>query len=172
MKNLVDYINEALEDQTISNLEVVFSVGTNSNLKCSAPSTFSNDELIGFIEDKLFNELPAGESKSEKMFGINKNEIIDVHFEYSSINKINDGSLDFEFDNKYTTNNYQDSDLSYFEVHDLRYIINFNSFVIKTEGTGDIKSTLEKIFQSMEKSEYNNYSVSSFKLKDISFDEI
>ena len=171
MKSLTDLIKESLEDKDIQNLEVIYNMGYQESIVIKAPETYSEDDITLYLQDKVFGELPGGNKLSQKFFGANAEKLIDVHIEYDSFQRDADydDKIDIDWDNEYDTKNSNDSELSYFILDNVKYILTFESFKIKVENTGDIDKILHKIFDMTESSTLNNYPI-NLKLSDFKYD--
>lgn len=168
MKGLVQFIYEELMNKELQDLLVCYSMKNGENIIVQAPDTFSEDDLIQYLSDRLFEEYPAGKNTAEDFFGANAEKIIDVYFEYKSFKKETNeehGDFDLAWDNKYSSKNFEEDDLTTFILEEVTYNIHFESFSMKTESDTDIDKDLYKIFEVTESNKTNEYPI-ELKLAD------
>ena len=166
MKSLTQFINEAVDVYRLNSVIAKFFVQPDE-IVFQAPETYSESDIQIYIDDKWLNELPSGEDYAKKFFGINKDSIIDAHFEYDTFEHLSVEPKDYiEWDIKYDSKNVkEDIKLDYFKVKNLKYIIEFDRFDLTDTNDDTVKEKLIEIFKSTESNNANEYPI------EIQFDE-
>lgn len=158
-KSLVQFIKEELESQSVLDLIVKYYIVPKS-VVLTAPSNYSEDQIIQYLQDMWFTELPGGAENIEKIFGVNGEHLIDTYLEYDgfshSKNEIR-GNEFIEWETKEDPDNYLD--LEYFVVKNIKYCLSFDKFELKIEPGTDIKNMLEEIFKTYESNAINKYPI-------------
>lgn len=156
MISLSDYLFEAMKSETISDLKVIYKV--EESVTIQAPSIYSEDNVLTYLQDKTFEELPGSNKSIKKFFGSNYNKLIDVYFEYDGFERKEnyDKDLTIEWDEQYDNREDLSNELSIFIFNNIKYVLVFEDFEIKTSGE-NLDSILDKIFKNCESSIINKY---------------
>ena len=175
MKNIVNFIKEAYDTNTISNVKVVFDIKP-EEFYINVPETYSESDIQIYIGDRLLPELPADNDKYANLFGKNKDRINDVYFEYERFEHIQEDAdkyedkLSLKWDSYYDEK-AKDATLNVFKITHLHYIILFDEFEV-LDNTDDIKETINEIFTAMNSNDANKYPVEiEYNEKLLEFDE-
>ncbi len=166
MKSLKQFINEAVEIYRLTNVVAKYFIQPDEII-FQAPETYSESDIQIYIDDKWLKELPTADKYANKFFGVNKNSIIDAHFEYDSFEHLSVEPKDYiEWDVKYDSKNVkEDVKLEYFKVKNLKYIIEFDNFDLTDTTDENVQEKLIDIFKAAESNNYNKYPI------EISFDQ-
>ncbi len=166
LKQFVKEINEAVEIYRLSSVIAKFFVQPDE-IMFQAPETYSESDIQIYIDDKWLNELPTADKYAKKFFGVNKDSIIDAHFEYDSFEHLSVEPKEYiEWDVKYDSKNVKDDvKLEYFKIRNLKYIIEFDTFDLTNASDDTVKDKLVEIFKAVESNNYNKYPI------EITFDE-
>ena len=166
MKSILSYIKEALDVYRLNSVEATYLVQP-EEIILQAPETFQESDIQQYMDDMWLNALPSGQDYSEKFFGNNCDNIIDVHFEYDTFEHINIEPKDFiEWNSKFDVKKTGDDvKLEYFKIKNLKYIITFDRFDLVDATDDNVKELLLKIFKASESNDANEYPI------EITFDE-
>lgn len=158
-KSLTQFIKEKLENDSVLDLTIKYQIEPNK-IVCQAPNNYSEDQVIQYLQDLWFGQLPGGPENLDKIFGVNSKNLIDTYLEYKkfshSSHKIFSKKL-IEWDSSKDPDNEQD--LEYFALSDLKYCMSFESFELKVKPGSDLKEILTDIFKSYESNAMNKYPV-------------
>lgn len=166
MKSIITYIKEAIETYRLNSLEATYVVQP-EEIILQAPETFQESDVQQYIDDRWLNQLPSSQDYSEKFFGANADNIIDVHFEYDTFEHIDLEPRDYiEWDVKYDVKKTKnDVKLDYFRITNLKYIIEFDRFDMVGVDDDTVKDKLIELFKTTESNKTNKYPI------EIMFDE-
>lgn len=170
MKSLYSFIKEALENTELSNLKVVYTT-IPKDIIIKVPESYSEDDIMIWIDDTILEEMPSGQSYAKKLFGVNADNISDSYTEYDSLNECSDQtepeSLKWskDYDNKVP----DDVNLVKYSLKDFHFIITFDKFVLNN--SNNVDNDLWKVFKNTQSSNINKYPL-ELKLdqNDISYD--
>ena len=158
-KSFVSFIKEELESEDILNLIVKYNIKPNE-IVFKAPSNYSEDQLIQYVQDLWFAELPGGPETLEEIFGVNGEHLIDVYLEYDGFSHSKDeirGDKLIDWDSQKDPDN--DQELEYFSVKHMKYCLSFDKFELKLNPGANIKNTITKIFKTYESNSMNKYPI-------------
>ena len=158
-RTFVQFLKEELETQNILDLIVKYDV-VPKQIVLKAPSNYSEDQIVQYLQDLWFGELPGGPENLNKIFGVNGEHLIDTYLEYDGFTHSKDelkGDKFIEWDSKEDPDNEQD--LEYFSFVDLKYCMSFESFELKVEPGSDLHEILTNIFKSYESNAMNKYPI-------------
>ncbi len=166
MKTFKQFILEAIDAYRLNSVEVTYNVQP-EELIIQAPETFQETDIQQYMDDMWLNALPSGQDYSEKFFGKNNDNIIDVHFEYDNFEHLTIEPKEYiEWDAKFDVKKTKDDvKLDYFKIKNLKYIIEFDRFDMVDVTDDNVKEKLIDIFRSAESSKINEYPI------EIQFDE-
>lgn len=157
MKSLQQYITEGFTETRLSDVKVVFDCP--DKLVFQVPSSYSESDFQIYLGDRFYKSLPGDESIGKKKFGKNFDNISDAYFEYKTYEVVkNPEKYQFEWDSQYDQN-IKEPELAYVEVTELKYIILFDTFIIKKSEHDDTKDIVTKIFKSAEYNDANKYPI-------------
>ena len=166
MKSIIQFIKEAVENYRLNFVEATYSVQP-EEIILQAPETFQESDIQQYMDDMWLNSLPSSQDYSEKFFGSNCDNIVDVHFEYDTFEHIDVEPKEYiEWESKYDVKKTNDDvKLDYFKIKNLRYIISFDRFDMVGVDDDTVKDYLVNIFKATESNNANKYPV------EIVFDE-
>ena len=166
MKDLIQFIKEAVEAYRLNEVEVTYIVQP-EEIILQAPETFQESDVQQYMDDMWLNQLPSSQDYSEQFFGKNFENINDVHFEYDTFEHIDLEPKEYiEWDPKYDVKKSGDDvKLDYFKIKNLKYIIDFDRFDMVGVTDDTVKEELIKIFKATESNKENEYPI------EITFDE-
>ena len=166
MKTLKDFILETVEIYRLNEVIATYFVQPDEII-IQAPETYSESDIQIYMDDLWLKDLPSDDKYSRKFFGVNKDSISDVHFEYDTFEHIDIEPKDYiEWDAKYDSkNSNNDIKLEYFRIKNLKYIITFDRFDLTGVDDDTVQDELLKIFNAASSNNYNKYSL------EIQFDE-
>lgn len=164
MKSLIEFINESYELYRLNNVTVKYTINPETFI-IQAPEIYQETDIQQYIDDKLLVELPSGSDYSEKFFGKNSDNIMDVYFEYDGFEHISgdkekDYSPDLKWDkNYYKTNTNEEVQLDLFKIKNFKYVIVFDRFDVLNCNADNIKSVLTEIFNATVSNNENKYPI-------------
>lgn len=164
-KSFVEFINEELETENVLDLIVKYNIEP-KHIVAEAPSNYSEDIFIQYLQDLWFNELPGGPDNLDKIFGVNGEHLIDTYLEYEGFShskKSIHGSEVIEWDSQKDPDNKQE--LEYFMIKNVKYCLSFDKFELKIPPNDDIDKTIQEIFKTYESNSINKYPI-EIKLAD------
>ena len=166
MKTFKQFILEAVDAYRLNSVEATYNVQP-EELIIQAPETFQETDIQQYMDDMWLNALPSGQDYSEKFFGKNNDNIIDVHFEYDNFEHLTIEPKEYiEWNAKFDVKKTKDDvKLDYFKIKNLKYIIEFDRFDMVDVTDDNVKEKLIDIFRSAESSKINEYPI------EIQFDE-
>ena len=177
MKTLEQFIKESLikeENEYFSINNVVVRYDCPSSLFIQIPSKYSESDMQIYLDDKLLNKLPGSTELAKKFFGKNSENIIDTYFEYNSISPAmgKEQKADLVWDEKYDSSIKDSSELTIYQISNLKYIIEFEKFLFdSTINDTNVRTTLENIFQTTVSNYLNQYPIEiSLNNSNITFD--
>ena len=166
MKNLSQFIIEALEAYRLNSVEATYNVQPEEMI-LQAPDSFQESDIQQYMDDMWLNQLPSSQDYSEKFFGKNNDNIIDAHFEYDTFEHLDIEPREYiewdpKFDAKKTA---KDAKLDYFKISNMKYIIEFDRFDMVDVTDDTVEERLIDILRAAESSKENEYPI------EIQFDE-
>lgn len=168
MKSLNDYILEAsnIDVLRLDNVIAPYDVQPNI-IVLEAPETYSESDIQIYVSDRFLQNMPTADKYADNFFGVNKDNIYDVRFEYESFEHLMEKPHEMyvNWDPKYDTNLSKDVVLHYFKITNLKYIIEFDKFDLEHTDQNNARKILVEIFKTTESNAYNKYDLS------IKFDE-
>jgi len=166
MKSFKTYIKEAVENYRLNSVIATYIVQP-EEIILQAPETFQESDIQQYMDDRWLNQLPSGQDYSEKFFGSNFENIVDVHFEYDTFEHIDIEPKEYiEWDSKYDVKKTNDDvKLDYFKIKNLVYIIEFDRFDMIDVTEENVQEKLIDIFKASESNNENEYPI------EIQFDE-
>lgn len=166
MRNIIQYIKEAVEAYRLNEVEATYLVQP-EEIILQAPETFQESDIQQYMDDMWLNALPSSQDYSEQFFGKNNDNISDVHFEYDTFEHIDIEPKEYiEWDSKYDVKKTKDDvTLEYFKIKNLKYIITFDRFDMVDVTDDNVEEKLIDIFKAAESSKNNEYPI------EIIFDE-
>lgn len=171
MKGLKQYIIEALSDKEVSNLKVVYTTNP-KDIVIMVPETYSEEDIMIWIDDTILNDMPSGEKYSKKLFGVNADNIVDTHTEFENMFVCSDQTKEaiLTWDKEYDFKIKEDVNLVKYSLKNFQFIIEFDKFVVN--GSGDTGDLLWKVFKNTQSSNINEYPVElHLDQNDISYDK-
>lgn len=170
MKRLTDYIKEeneqsALDIYKIYNLVAKYNCHptklTESDIIIfEAPDNWNEDDIQQYLQDRFFSYLPGNEKFSDNFFGVNKDNIFDIYFEYEKFEHIDKigNNIDIKFSSEYSRTKNDSEDLGCFKLTNLKYVIKFEEFdLTNIDDDYNAKEEIIKIFKNAESNSLNNY---------------
>lgn len=166
MKRLVNYILEAVEIYRLNEVVATYFVQPDTII-LQAPETYEESDIKLYMDDKWLKTLPSSQDYAERFFGINKDSISDVHFEYDTFEHIDIEPKEYiEWESKYDSkNSSEDVKLDYFKLKNVKYIITFDRFDLTDVDDNTVAEKLKKIFNATSSNADNTYPI------EIKFDE-
>lgn len=166
MKTFKQFILEAIDAYRLNSVGATYNVQP-EELIIQAPETFQETDIQQYMDDMWLNALPSGQDYSEKFFGKNNDNIIDVHFEYDNFEHLTIEPKEYiEWNAKFDVKKTKDDvKLDYFKIKNLKYIIEFDRFDMVDVTDDNVEEKLIDIFRSAESSKINEYPI------EIQFDE-
>ena len=166
MKVFSQLIQESVENFRLNSVEATYSVQP-EEIILQAPETFQESDIQQYMDDMWLNVLPSSQDYSEKFFGSNCDNIVDVHFEYDTFEHLTIEPKDYiEWNSKFDVKKTNDDvKLDYFKIKNLRYIISFDRFDMVGVDDDTFKDYLVNIFKATESNNANKYPI------EIVFDE-
>ena len=166
MKTLQQFIMEAVDIFRLNEVTATYFVQPDEII-LQAPETYSESDIQIYIDDLWLKGLPSSQDYAEKFFGINKDSIIDSHFEYDTFEHIDVEPKEYikweaDYDSK---NTGDDVKLDYFKIKNIKYIIKFDRFDLADIEEDEIDEKLKDLFKAAESNDANKYSI------EIKFDE-
>ena len=177
MKTLKQFIKESLiqednEQFAINNLAVRYDCPASFFIQI--PASYSESDMQIYLDDELLDKLPASTQLSKKFFGKNSENIIDAYFEYDSIAQAmgKDQKADMVWDEKYDSNVKDSSELTIYQISNLKYTIEFDKFSFdNTINDTNVRETLENLMQTTVSNYVNKYPIDlSLNNSNITFD--
>lgn len=178
MKTLKQFIKESLikeenEEFSIDNLAVRYDCP--SSLFIQIPSKYSESDMQIYLDDELLDKLPGSSQLAKKFFGKNSENIIDAYFEYDSISQAmgKEQKADLVWDEKYDNNIKDSSELTIYQISNLKYIIEFEKFSFdNTIDDTNVRETIENLLQTTVSNSINKYPIEiSLNNSNITFDD-
>lgn len=114
-----------------------------------APINYSESDIQIYIEDVLLPKLPGSMSNASKYFGANAESISNRYIEYDSIvmSEGNAPRIDLDWDS--LGDELQPNvELVVFQVKNLKYVIEFDSFKLQNVTDDNYNAKLESIFMA------------------------
>ena len=178
MKTLKQFIKESLikeENEEFSINNVIVRYDCPSSLFIQIPSKYSESDMQIYLDDELLDKLPGSSQLSKKFFGKNSENIIDAYFEYDSISQAigKDQKADLVWDEKYDSSIKDSSELTIYQISNLKYIIEFEKFSFdNTIDDTNVRETLENLLQTTVSNSINKYPIEiSLNNSNITFDD-
>lgn len=174
MKSLEEFIKEQMNNESkiiFKNLRIPYSCP--ANLYIEAPETYSESDLMIYIDDKFLKQLPGSEENAEKFFGQQSKNIQDVYFEYDSVDVAmgSNQKADITWDASYDEDINEDSKTQIYQFKNLRYVIEFSEFDIEASDDKEAKEVLDTIINSTVSNNENKYDITiSINPDDITFE--
>ena len=178
MKTLKQFIKESLikeenEEFSIDNLVVRYDCP--SSLFIQIPSKYSESDMQIYLDDELLDKLPGSSQLAKKFFGKNSENIIDAYFEYDSIAQAmgKDQKADMVWDEKYDSSVKDSSELTIYQISNLKYTIEFEKFSFdNTIDDTNVRETIENLLQTTVSNSINKYPIEiSLNNSNITFDD-
>lgn len=178
MKTLKQFIKESLiqednEQFVINNLVVRYDCPASFFIQI--PTSYSESDMQIYLDDELLDKLPASTQLSKKLFGKNSENIIDAYFEYDSIAQAmgKDQKADMVWDEKYDSSVKDSSELTIYQISNLKYTIEFDKFSFdNTINDTNVRETLENLMQTTVSNYVNKYPIElSLNNSNITFDD-
>ncbi len=159
MKSLYAYISEALDIYRLYDVEATYFVNPNEIiLEC--PESFNESNVQIYMNDLWLEALPTGKDNANKYFGLNKDNITDVFFEYDSYEHLSVEPKDYiHWDSKFGGSTNKDEELNYFKIKNLKYKIAFDRFDLTDVDNTTFEENLIKIFTAAESNTENEYPI-------------
>ena len=178
MKALTHFIKESLlkeENEEFSINNVIVRYDCPSSLFIQIPSKYSESDMQIYLDDELLDKLPGSSQLSKKFFGKNSENIIDAYFEYDSISQAmgKEQKADLVWDDKYDSNIKDSSELTIYQISNLKYIIEFEKFSFdNTIDDTNVRETIENLLQTTVSNSINKYPIEiSLNNSNITFDD-
>ena len=178
MKALTQFIKESLikeENEEFSINNVIVRYDCPSSLFIQIPSKYSESDMQIYLDDELLDKLPGSSQLAKKFFGKNSENIIDTYFEYDSISQAmgKEQKADLVWDDKYDSNIKDSSELTIYQISNLKYIIEFEKFSFdNTIDDTNVRETLENLLQTTVSNSINKYPIEiSLNNSNITFDD-
>ena len=178
MKALTQFIKESLikeENEGFSINNVVVRYDCPYSLFIQIPLKYSESDMQIYLDDELLDKLPGSAQFSSKFFGKNSENITDAYFEYDSISEAmgKDQKADIVWDEKYDSSIKDSSELTIYQISNLKYIIEFEKFLFdSTVNDGNVRQTFENILQTTVSNYINKYPIEiSLNNSNITFDD-
>lgn len=145
MRNLSQYINEALEKSIIIK-DLRIPIDFPENVFLQTPSNYGESDIMIYMDDTLLPKLPAETEK--KTLGKNAKQLDDVYFEYDKLEPSmgKEQKADIEWDSHYDQN--ADEKLNIVRVTNLKYVMHFNQFELSNIENDDVKQTIFTFFDN------------------------
>lgn len=164
MKKLTDFINESIneDNQVITkefqNVKVIYDGPIDFFIK--APIKYSESDIQIYLEDICLNKLPGAQNNASRFFGMNSNNISNRYFEYSSIttSQAENPTINIDWDNHYDQS-VKGEDLAIFEIKNIKYIIEFDKFILKDVTEDSYSDVLNNIFTQTISSASHKYPI-------------
>lgn len=171
MKNLVTYLKEAFEQNSINNLEVTYKCNKDEIL-INCPETFQEDDIHQYIDDLLLEQMPSNQDIAKKYFRNNVKYINDAYFEYDSFQRLDykKDIVDITYDDNLGKDAPNESKIVTFRLTKLRFKMTFSKFELMIEEDDNIDETLDKIFNAYESNSYNDTDI-IFKYDSCEYDK-
>lgn len=163
------HINESFDKMVVSNINGVFIVNDKKPVVISAPATYNESDVQIYLDDVLLKEYPGDNTNAENFFGKdNVDNIIDTYFEYSKFERVDnyDGELTLEWDSHYDNNVNDKTEMGYFTLYDVKYIIKFSEFLLNAQDEQHALKDIEDLLRRSESNYLNKYKV------DIKFEKL
>lgn len=162
MKNIVKFIKESYDSNSVTNVKVTFDIKP-KEFYINVPETYSESDIQIYFGDRLLSELPADNDKYSKLLGKNRDKINDVYFEYDKFEHIQEDGKNYENKislewNAYYDDKAKDATLNVFKITNLHYIILFDEFEV-LDDSDDVKEVMNGIFTAMNSNDANKYPV-------------
>ena len=177
MKTLKQFIKESLikeENEEFSINNVVVTYDCPSSFFIQIPSKYSESDMQIYLDDKLLNKLPGSPQFAKNFFGKNAQNIIDAYFEYDSISEAmgKDQKADLIWDEKYDNSINDSSELTIYQISNLKYTIEFEKFSFNnTINNTTVRKTFENLLQTTVSNYVNKYPIEiSLNNSNITFD--
>lgn len=156
MRTLKDYINESillevgniqLKTVNLEDVKVIYDGPIEYYIQ--APINYSESDLQIYLEDVLLPKLPGSMSNASKYFGANADSISNRYIEYDSIvlSEGNAPRIDLNWDST-DGEVQQNAELVVFQVKNLKYVIEFDTFKLQNVTEDNYNSKLESIFMA------------------------
>ena len=178
MKTLKEFIKESLikeENEEFSINNIVVRYDCPSSLFIQIPSKYSESDMQIYLDDELLDKLPGSSQLAKKFFVKNSENIIDAYFEYDSISQAmgKEQKADLVWDEKYDNNIKDSSELTIYQISNLKYIIEFEKFSFdNTIDNTNVRETLENLLQTTVSNSINKYPIEiSLNNSNITFDD-
>ena len=178
MKALTHFIKESLlkeENEEFSINNVIVRYDCPSSLFIQIPSKYSESDMQMYLDDELLDKLPGSSQLAKKFFGKNSENIIDAYFEYDSISQAmgKEQKADLVWDDKYDSTIKDSSELTIYQISNLKYIIEFEKFSFdNTVDDTNVRETLENLLQTTVSNSINKYPIEiSLNNSNITFDD-
>ena len=178
MKALTQFIKESLikeENEEFSINNVIVRYDCPSSLFIQIPSKYSESDMQIYLDDELLDKLPGSSQFAKKFFGKNSENIIDAYFEYDSISQAmgKEQKADLVWDDKYDSNIKDSSELTIYQISNLKYIIEFEKFSFdNTIDDTNVRETIENLLQTTVSNSINKYPIEiSLNNSNITFDD-
>lgn len=181
MKTLEQFIKESLikeendytKEYSIKNVVVRYDCP--ANFFVQVPSSYSESDIQIYLDDILLNKLPGSMELAKNFFGKNSENIIDAYFEYDYITPAmgKDQKADLVWDEKYDSNVKDTSELTIYQISNLKYTIEFEKFLFSnTTDNTNIREILENLLQTTVSNYINKYPIEiSLNNSNITFDD-
>lgn len=158
MKSLKQFIKESFDENEVQDLVVTYSICDGKYIKLYAPRTYSEDDIVSYLSDLILEKSPIGKKYINKFFGTNADKIIDVHLEYYNfVRDCEGGDVFTEWDGSYDNKKYDNDEMIYYRLDDVKMVVQFESFLLKVENSTDVDQILHKIFDNTESSNINKW---------------
>lgn len=177
MKTLKQFIKESLiqednEQFVIDNLVVRYDCPASFFIQI--PTSYSESDMQIYLDDELLDKLPGSTQLAKKFFGKNSENIIDAYFEYDSIAQAmgKDQKADMVWDEKYDSNIKDSSELTIYQISNLKYTLEFDKFSFDNIiNDANVRETLENLMQTTVSNYVNKYPIElSLNNSNITFD--
>ena len=159
MKNLTQYIFEALTEKVYNSVKIQYDGPT--DLFIQIPENYTESDIAIYLDDTLLPKLPGSDTNKTKFFGINAQYISDRYFQYDSITLSTSENpiINIEFDSHYNQNINTDTKLVVYQIKNLKYILQFDKFILKNINDKNINDIINSLFKATESNINNKYPI-------------
>lgn len=144
MKNLQQYICEALDITVLQNLTIKYDGP--DELFIQVPEKMGESDIQIYLDDTILNKLPA--ETSQDLFGKNAKQITDAYFEYEKMEAANGTSqkADILWDDHYNPS-MNGVNMQVIKITGIKYVIVFDKFEL--DNVDDVKETIYNLFNGL-----------------------
>lgn len=164
MKSLSRYIlekSEVNENVKVQDLTVTYRA-SHGNITLEVPNTFSEDDLQMYIDSLATSKNCILSNDTVKdLLGDNYNKISDAYFKYSRYisSDLAPATITVKYDsaNSDKDTTVENTELVYYTIYDVEYIINFESFNLANIDHANLHEEIDNIFKTFESNNINKY---------------